>query len=95
MTNFRGMRGRYERRPDVEIAREREAWRLGKENEVALLELEHADAVGVEEARPIENEAECRILVLRVPDAPRSCSAHDLGEDGLWAQEGDDGSERI
>ncbi len=41
---------RLERRADAEIAREREAWRLGKENEVALLELKRADPVGVKEA---------------------------------------------
>lgn len=81
----------YECRADVEIARERETWRLRKENEVALPEVNRADPVKVKEAGPIEKEAEGRILIPRFPDAPRSRSAHDLREDGLRAEEGDDG----
>jgi hypothetical protein len=84
-----------ERRADTRIAREREARHLRKENEVSLLELKRADPVKVEEACPLEEEAEGRILIPRFPDAPRSGSAHDLREDGLRTEKGDDGRERI
>jgi hypothetical protein len=40
----------YERRADVEIARERETGRLGKENEVALPELKRAAPVRIKVA---------------------------------------------
>ena len=40
----------HERRADVEIARERETWRLRKENEVALPELKRAYPVKVKVA---------------------------------------------
>jgi hypothetical protein len=40
----------YERRADIEIARERETWRLRKENEIALSELKRAGPVRVKEA---------------------------------------------
>ena len=85
----------YGRRADVEIARERETGRLRKENEVALPELKRAAPVRLKVACPIEKEAEGRILISWFPDAPLSCSAHDLREDGLRAEEGDNGSERI
>jgi hypothetical protein len=71
---------------DVEIAREREARHLREENKIALLELERANPVSVEETRSVENEAEGWMLITRLPNAPLSCSADHLGEDGLRAQ---------
>ena len=39
-----------ERRANAEIAREREAWHLRQENEVALVEFERAGSVKVKKA---------------------------------------------
>src|SRR6476619_6664354 len=79
----------------VEIVREREPRHRREESKVALLELEHANVVSVEEARSVENEAEGWMLITRLPDAPLSCTANDFGEDGLRAKKRQDGSERI
>ena len=68
----------YGRRAEVEIAREREAWRLRKEDEVALPELKSADSVQVKKAGPIEKEAEGRIFVPGLADGPLPRAAHDL-----------------
>lgn len=63
-----------ERRPNAEIACERETWRRGKQDKIALFQLKHSNPVKIKKARPVEHETEGRILVARFANIPRARS---------------------